>query len=124
MFGESDPQRKTFSYGTIQSDPKGQFRQFVQHIENSPEYDRHLDRFSKLCSDMERIHYATQYFTNCIDILPVYKKKSDQDSNRARLEGNELFKQRKFAEALHHFNKSVMLANSSVSKFQASFRHN
>jgi hypothetical protein len=114
--------RKKYSYGTIQADPAGKFKDLLQRIETLPNYDQLLDKV-RTVTPLRLMDLVLSNFLHCIDIIPVHKEKDDQDARKARMEGNSLFQKQMFQDALSRYNRSVLRASSSVSVLNSALDH-
>ena len=57
------------------------------------------------------LHYVNTHFLHCVQLMPIYKKKDNQDAEKAREEGNQMFQKAKFKDALSRYNRSVVRAD-------------
>ncbi len=105
--------KEEISYTTIQSDPEGQFGRLVQHVENMPDFDRRLEAFKALEGPKHKLDFVDVNFLNCVELRPLKKAKDSSEADKARIQGNEAFKAKKFSESLKFYNRAVIRAKKS-----------
>ena len=110
-----DPLKRQCSLVTLQSDPRGHFGKFIQHLRQvTGNYINVLLQISQL-SDPKDALAMVKFASNVEGMViflpkPIFKEKSDQEAAQAKAKGNDFYKKGDLLNAFRQYTLAVMRA--------------